>query len=71
MRRWRTGLGIKVEQAWVLPCVHARAAYADRQVALDRDALRVGIFNSILQLRVEAELEVAVEVRLGFVPATE
>ena len=50
---------------------HTRAADSNRKVALDGHALRVGIFNSLLQLSVKAELDVAVEIRIALVPATE
>ena len=65
------GLRVKVEQMRKLPGVHTRAADSDRKVALDGHALRVGIFNSLLQLSVKAELDVAVEIRIDLVPATE
>lgn len=56
-----SGLRIHVEEARELPGVGARAADADRQVALEDDPAGVGVTHGLRELEVQVVLDVAVE----------
>ncbi|MBR4822069.1 MAG: 4-alpha-glucanotransferase, partial [Bacteroidales bacterium] len=61
-------LRIHVEQVGMAPCIHARAADADGQVALEHHALAVRIGADLLELLVEVVLHEAMVIHLGLVP---
>lgn len=58
-----------MEQVRVEPCVDARAADADGQVALEDDAVVVGVGADLGQLRMQVVLDIAVECDVAAVAA--
>ena len=63
------GLRVHVEQVRVEPCVDARAADADGQVALEDDAVVAGVGADLGQLRMQVVLDIAVECDVAAVAA--